>query len=799
MEGILVLPKLDKLKSRELGPETFIPYVRHVDENTIALKSRALMVVIAIEGVSFETADVLDINALHRDLNTLHRNIADERLSFWTHLIRRRDSSYPDGSFKTSFSAQLNEKYRSRMVNEDLFCNDLYLTIIWSPLSGPAEKAAKLFSRLKRAHRSGIELDEEALSQLRDKVIDSVAGLGRFKPRVLGLYQHGGLLFSEPSEVLHQLVGGRCEPVPLTDGLIASAIYSDRVIVGRETIEIRHEAESRFAGMLSFKEYPASTRPGMLDKVLTSPFELILSQSFSFVSKSDARSIMGRKQNQMLSSGDKAASQIDELDDAMDDLESNRFVLGEHHLSLAVFAPTIKDLSDHLAKARTSLTNGGAVVAREDLGLEAAWWAQLPGNFRFRARSGAITSRNFAAMSPFHSYPSGQKDGNEWGAAVALLKTVSGSPYYFNFHDSDLGNTFICGPSGAGKTVLLNFMLSQLEKHDPQIVFFDKDRGADLYVRAAGGRYYPLRNGKATGCAPLKALDLTPENKVFLANWVGRLVGSAKRELSVIELRDIAAAIDGLADLSVEQRTIGALRTFLDNTNPEGIAARLRRWERGGPLGWVFDNTNEEIGFGTLDAGGKIVGFDMTDFLDNEEIRTPLMAYLFHRVEQLIDGRRIIIVIDEFWKALQDDDFRDLAHNKLKTIRKQNGLMLFATQSPHDAIASSIAHTIIEQCPTQIFLPNARGNHSDYVGGFKLTEREYELIARELSVESRRFVLKQGHRSVVAELNLQGFEDELAVLSGRTANVELADAIRIEAGDKPEDWLPIFHERRSAG
>lgn len=170
------------------------------------------------------------------------------------------------------------------------------------------------------------------------------------------------------------------------------------------------------------------------------------------------------------------------------------------------------------------------------------------------------------------------------GCSRCSLKTVSGSPYYFNFHDSDLGNTFICGPSGAGKTVLLNFMLSQLEKHDPQVVFFDKDRGADLYVRAAGGTYYPLRNGKPTGCAPLKALDLTPDNKVFLANWVGRLVGSAKRELSVIELRDIAAAIDGLADLSVEQRTIGALRTFLDNTNLEGIAARLRRWERAARL-----------------------------------------------------------------------------------------------------------------------------------------------------------------------------------------------------------------------
>jgi len=792
------LPSVATIKARELGSETFIPYVRHVDNVTIALESRALMVVIALEGVSFETADVLDLNALHRDLNTLHRNIADERLALWTHLIRRRDNSYPDGTFTAPFSATLNEKYRERMIREDLFRNDLYLSVVWSPPRDPAERAAKLLSRLGRARRSGVELDEEALKQLRDKVIDITAGLKRFEPRVLSLYEHDGLLFSEPSEVLHELVGGRWEPVPLTEGRIASAIYSDRVIVGRETIEIRHEAESRFAGMLSFKEYPASTRPGMLDGVLTSPFELILSQSFSFVSKADARTIMGRKQNQMLSSGDKAASQIEELDGAMDDLESNRFVLGEHHLSLAVFAPSVKELTDHLAKARASLTNGGAVVAREDLGLEAAWWAQLPGNFRFRARSGAITSRNFAALSPFHSYPTGHKDGNEWGPAVALLKTASGSPYYFNFHYGDLGNTFICGPSGAGKTVLLNFMLSQLEKHDPHVVFFDKDRGADLYVRAAGGAYLPLKNGTPTGCAPLKALDLTPENKVFLARWVGKLVGSATRELSVTELRDIAAAIDGLADLPVDRRTIGALRTFLDNTNPEGIAARLRRWERGGPLGWVFDNVTEDIGLGEFGVGGKMVGYDMTDFLDNEEIRTPLMAYLFHRVEQLIDGRRIIIVIDEFWKALQDEGFRDLAQNKLKTIRKQNGLMLFATQSPRDAINSPIAHTIIEQCPTQIFLPNARGSHADYVDGFKLTEREYELIARELSIESRRFVLKQGHNSVVAELNLNGFDDELAILSGRTANVELADAIRAGLAGDQVDWLPIFQQRRSA-
>ncbi len=794
MEGISALSRTAMLRSRELEPETFIPYIRHVDPQTVALDSRALMVAIALEGVSFETADTIDLNVLHRDLNTLYRNIADERLSLWTHIIRYRDNEYPNGTFSSVFSHTLNDKYRARMIGEDLFRNDLYLTLLWHPGRDAAERVATFLSKLCKARQAGSEVDVEALKHIHDAVANVTAGLKRFGPRVLTLQEREGLIFSEPSELLHQLVGGRREPVPLTEGRISSAIYSDRVIIGRETIEIRHEGSSRYAGMFGFKEYPARTRPGMFDGLLTAPYELILTQSFSFLSKADARTVMGRKQNQMVSAGDKAGSQLEELNDALDDLESNRFVLGDHHLTLTVFAASVKELTDNLARSRTHLTNGGSVVAREDLGLESAWWAQLPGNFRYRVRSGAITSKNFAAFSPFHSYPAGKRDGNEWGPAVAMLKTASGSPLYFNLHYGDLGNTFIAGPSGSGKTVLLNFILSQGEKFGAHIVFFDKDRGADLFVRAAGGTYLPLKNGQPTGCAPLKGMEMTPDNKVFLAQWVTKLLGSKTRELSVSEVRDIAGAIDGLADLPVERRTIGALRTFLNNTDPEGIAARLRRWERGGPLGWVFDNEADEIGI-----GARFLGYDMTDFLDNEEIRTPLMAYLFHRVEKLIDGRRIIIVIDEFWKALADEGFRDLAQNKLKTIRKQNGLMLFATQSPRDAINSPIAHTIIEQCPTQVFMPNSRGSRADYVDGFKLTEREFELIARELSNESRRFIVKQGHNSIVAELNLGGFDDELAVLSGRTGNVELADTIRAQVGDDPVAWLPLFHQQRSAG
>ena len=119
MKGISALSSTTIIRKRELEPETFIPYVRHADERVIALDSRALMVMIALEGVSFETADTLDLNALHRDLNTLYRNIADERLALWTHVIRRRDNDYPEGTFSNDFSRTLNEKYRNRMIDQD--------------------------------------------------------------------------------------------------------------------------------------------------------------------------------------------------------------------------------------------------------------------------------------------------------------------------------------------------------------------------------------------------------------------------------------------------------------------------------------------------------------------------------------------------------------------------------------------------------------------------------------------------------------------------------------------------------
>ena len=133
------------------------------------------------------------------------------------------------------------------------------------------------------------------------------------------------------------------------------------------------------------------------------------------------------------------------------------------------------DLDALRANARFMLGETGMVVAREDLAMEAAFWAQLPGNFVFRSRKAPITSRNFAAMSPFHNYPSGRATGNHWGNALTMFVTSALSPYYFSIHASDptkpdggsrkdVGHMSIFGPVGTGKTTVLGFLVAMLDK-----------------------------------------------------------------------------------------------------------------------------------------------------------------------------------------------------------------------------------------------------------------------------------------------------------------------------------------------
>jgi type IV secretion system protein VirB4 len=214
------------------------------------------------------------------------------------------------------------------------------------------------------------------------------------------------------------------------------------------------------------------------------------------------------------------------------------------------------------------------------------------------------------------------------------------------------------------------------------------------------------------------------------------------------------------------------------------LRSRLAPWWGVGERAWLFDNAEDRI-----DLTQQVVGFDMTRVLDDPVVRTPAMMYLFHRVEQRLDGTPAIIVVDEGWKALDDDVFTSRIRDWEKTIRKRNGIVGFATQSAGDALSSRIASAIIEQAATQIFMANPKAQARDYIEGFGLSRHEYELV-RTLPDNAHAFLIKHGNDSVVARLDLSGDKDLLTILSGRERMVRKLDEIRADYGDAPGDWLP---------
>ena len=330
-----------------------------------------------------------------------------------------------------------------------------------------------------------------------------------------------------------------------------------------------------------------------------------------------------------------------------------------------------------------------------------------------------------------------------------------------------------------------------LRKANTTQVVFDKDRGLEILIRAEGGQYLPLRDGVATGMNPLQ-LTPTPGNVEFLKGWLRRLVERDARPFTVREETDLDLALQGVLKLNREARRLSRLLEFLDPTDPEGMHARLKKWcaNEQGDYAWVFDNREDQL-VNLLDSA-DLVGFDVTDFLDNPTTRAPVTMYLFHIVRTLLDGRRLVVWMDEFAKLLSDRAFESFAKDGLKTWRKLEGVAAFATQSPSDVLASPIARTLIEQTPTKIFFPNADASEKDYCEGFGLTLQEFLLLKEYLEPGSRMFLVKQGHQSVVCELNLQGFEYELNVISGRAANLEIMQRLIAQVGPDPARWLPLF-------
>lgn len=778
-----------KTVEREASAGRHLPYARHVDDATIATRDGLLMQVIQLRGLLFETADSEELNYRKRLRDAMLQTIGTSQFALYHHIVRREVSPGLDGDYRDDFSRRLDTVWQDRLASKRLYVNDLYLTLVRRPMKGRAgwlDMARQFVGRAGEDDATHAAHDLRQLDVAREAL---VASLGSYEPRLLGVYETSDGVCSEPLEFLSRLYNGASRPVLLPMQDLGDYLPYRRVSFGQETVELgaSGDLQRSFSAMISIKDYAGQTNAGMFDELLRLPFELTVSQSFGFVDRQAALGRMNLALRRMRSAEDEAISLRAELGQAKDEVAAGRAGFGEHHMSIAVHGTSPGEVDQGAAEVQATLADLGIVAVREEIAIEPTFWAQFPGNFKYIARRGLVSTGNFAGLASGHNFPVGKRDDNHWGDAVTLLETTAAGPYHFNFHQGDLGNFTVIGPSGSGKTVVLNFLLAQARKFAPRIIFFDKDRGAELFIRAIGGRYDVLRPGAPSGLNPLLLPD-SAANRQFLIDWLAQLAGGTDVE----ELDQIRDAVDANFSQPAEHRRLRHLVALFrggHKAHPRDLWSRMAPWWGDGTRAWLFDNAADHT-----DLEAETVGFDMTQLLDDPVLRTPAMMYLFHRVEERLDGNPAIIVVDEGWKALDDEVFVTRIKDWEKTIRKRNGIVGFATQSAQDALESRIASAIIEQAATQIFMANPKARAVDYIDGFGLSEHEYELV-RALPDNAHCFLIRHGNESVVARLDLSGERDLLTVLSGRESSVRLLDAIRAETGDDPADWLPVLIER----
>jgi type IV secretion system protein VirB4 len=788
MQLLPPLTRDPRIIAREQSAGVHLPYARHVDDVTLETRDGLLMQTIRLGGLLFETADTEDLNYRAELRDAMLKAVGSSRFAIYHHVVRRRAEATLDSRFPDEFSRNLDARWRERLSAREMYVNELFLTIVRRPTPGRIgilDRLRNLVARTSIDRAAAFAAEKRALDATTEALM---ASLGSYSPRLLSIYEHEEALRSEPLEFLSHLFNADMRPAALPHGDLGDHIPFRRISFGQDAFELgaTGNLNRKFGAVISIKDYPAQTMPGMFDELHRMPFEMTISQSFAFVERGDALRRMNLALRRMRSTEDEAVTLRDELAGAKDDVATGRAGFGEHHNTITIHAASLEALNHQVAEVTAVLSDLGIVAVREDIALEPSFWAQFPGNFKYIARKGLVSTGNFAGLASLHNFPVGRPHGNHWGDAVTLFETTAAGPYFFSFHNNDLGNFTIIGPSGSGKTVVLNFLLAQARKFSPRIVFFDKDRGAELFIRAIGGQYDRLRPGAQSGLNPLQ-LDDNAVNRQFLIEWLSMLAGGADGE----EIETIKDAIEAnFAQPAGHRRLRHLVELFRGHQRPKAgdLFSRMRPWWGEGERAWLFDNESD-----LTDLSASTVGFDMTAILDDPLARTPALLYFFHRVEERLDGSPAIIVVDEGWKALDDDVFVRRIKDWEKTIRKRNGIVGFATQSAQDALESRIASAIIEQAATQIFMINPKARAEDYVDGFGLSQHEFELI-RTLPDSSHCFLIKHGNESVVARLNLSGEADLLTILSGREETVRKFDALTERNSLNPTDWMAALLE-----
>lgn len=821
------LSKALKVACQETKVSDLFPITHLNTPSIFESQSGFVGAVIRVNGVAFEMEEPDTLNhqqfLLHQALLSL-----DARFIVYVTTHRQKISCSLTGTFKPGFASDLDNQYQKRFKNQNLYTNTLYITVVLkgddttktgSWLQWAKNLSGKNHTELAAHHR------EVKIATLTRTIQQLQANLSPFGASLLG-ENDNQLGYSELTRFLslvvnaghalpyHQSIHSAAIATSIPSAFKAETIYPDghlsqylsryQLLFG-EYIQFQGNTKDdcHFGAMLSLKKYPTSTASILLDSLLSIDCEFIATHTFAPIGRDASLKKVMDKRSKLINAEDKAVSQTDALSDLEDGVASESLLLGAHHHTVMLLAPTKALLDSAILETTKRYAGAGIVVIKETLGQEPAFWSQLPCNQYLIARASLITSQNFVDFCPLHNTQTGFINENFLGGAVTLLETPSKTPVYFNYHargsrtNPSKGHAAVFGGNNAGKTTLVNFLDAQLGRFGGRSFFIDRDESSKIYILACGNsRYTKIDPASAIAMNPLKLPD-SPENRSFLKSWFATLV---QEEGENIIPSEIAETINDCIDYTFEQlapefRTLSHISQFLPVDFPRW--PHLRKWLKqdqtriNGEFHWIFDNEQD-----ALNLDFDKVGFDVTYLMDQVHalIATPVYLYLLHRMRQCLDGRLTSFVIAEAWQVFASPFWEKSLKEWLPTIRKKNGHFIFDTQSPKTVTASPIKHIVLDNLATMVVFPNPLADRDTYIDQLNLTESQYQAI-KDNTPESRIFLYKQDHEAMLCKLDLSGLSDYIRVLSGNTQSTKLLDDIINDVGDEPSNWLPVFFER----
>ena len=761
----------------------FLPWAALVERGVILNKDGSLQRSAQFRGPDLDSATSAELVAITGRLNNALRRLG----SGWAIFVeaqRLPGNNYPESAFPDAASRLVDAERRAQFEEEGAhFESRYFLTLVWLP---PAEDAARAEAWLYENRARGGADWRGALAGFVDRTDRVLALIEGFMPEAEWLDDEETLTY------LHSCISTRAQRVRVPEiPMHLDAFLADEDLIGG--------LEPRLGGAnlrtLTIMGFPSQTWPGLLDDLNRLAFSYRWSTRAICLDKTDATRVLARIRRQwfakrksimailkevmtneasVLMDSDAANKALD-ADVALQELGSD--LVGEAYVTATV---TVWDenagiADDRLRLIEKTVQGRDFTCMRETVNAIEAWLGSLPGHVYANVRQPPISTLNLAHMMPFSAVWAGpERDEHFREPPLLLAKTEGATPFRFSLHVGDVGHTLIVGPTGAGKSVLLALMALQFRRYPrSQIFAFDFGGSIRAAALAMSGDWHDLGGALADDAAepvalqPLARVD-EPGERAWAADWIATLL--ARETVAVTpELKEhLWSALTSLSSAPIAERTITGLSVLLQSN---ALKQALQPYTVAGPWGRLLDAETERLGEAEVQA------FE-TEGLIGAGAAPTVLSYLFHRIEDRFDGRPTLLMIDEGWLALDDKGFAGQLREWLKTLRKKNASVIFATQSLADIDGSAIAPAIIESCPTRIFLPNERALEPQIATiyrRFGLNDRQIEILS--LATPKRDYYCQSRRGNRLFDLGLSEVALAFAAASSKTDQAAIAEAL----------------------